>query len=401
METLIELYDDRAIENVIGPETFRPKQIIYLCPTEVAQNRGVQKVLRDFFVYRGLKCNIEFVEISFYKTDKIYNQLIKIADSYNDCALDVTGGTDAALIAAGMFCKETGIPTFTYSRRNNKFYDITNAEFAEGRPCDLEYKVEDYFKMVGGKMRGGRVDNSSLKNYMDKFDPFFEVYLEHKKKWVDNITFMQRISKPRKDEDYALNVSGSYIQKGERGSRISADEEFLNKLCKIGFIKDLNIISGESVSFSYVDSNYSAWLRDVGSVLELYMFKACVDAGIFGDVISSAIVDWNGTVGHGAVSNEIDVVASRGVIPLFISCKACDVKTEALNELAILKDRFGGKGAKAIIATTEQCNAAARHRAAQLGITVIDEEELKHSKVSERLKIVMKVKNSRLSSNKR
>lgn len=50
------------------------------------------------------------------------------------------------------------------------------------------------------------------------------------------------------------------------------------------------------------------------------------------------------------------------MIPLFLSCKACDIKTEALNELAILRDRFGGKGAKAAIVTTEVCNAAARHR---------------------------------------
>ena len=84
------------------------------------------------------------------------------------------------------------------------------------------------------------------------------------------------------------------------------------------------------------------------------------------------------------------MVATRGVIPLFISCKACDIKTEALNELAVLRDRFGGKGAKAAIVTTEFCNAAARHRAAQLGIAVIDLEELTGETVEERLKVIMK-----------
>ena len=76
--------------------------------------------------------------------------------------------------------------------------------------------------------------------------------------------------------------------------------------------------------------------------------------------------------------------------PLFLSCKACDIKTEALNELAILRDRFGGKGAKAAIVTTEVCNAAARHRAAQLGIAVIDLEELKTGQLVHRLKVIMK-----------
>ena len=48
---------------------------------------------------------------------------------------------------------------------------------------------------------------------------------------------------------------------------------------------------------------------------------------------------------------------------------------------------FGGKGAKAAIVTTEPCNAAARHRAAQLGIAVIDLEELRDGHLVQRLKI--------------
>lgn len=32
MKTLIELYDERAIENVLGPETFKPETVVYLCP---------------------------------------------------------------------------------------------------------------------------------------------------------------------------------------------------------------------------------------------------------------------------------------------------------------------------------------------------------------------------------
>ena len=144
------------------------------------------------------------------------------------------------------------------------------------------------------------------------------------------------------------------------------------------------------MAFRFRDANVRAWLRDVGSVLELYVYKACIDAGIFNDVISSAVVRWDEAMGHSSVINEIDVMAARGVVPLFISCKATDIKTEALNELSILRDRFGGKGAKAVIVTTEPCNAAARHRAAQLSIAVIDLEELKEGKLAERLKIIMK-----------
>lgn len=166
----------------------------------------------------------------------------------------------------------------------------------------------------------------------------------------------------------------------------------------MGLLRDLEIRPGESVAFRFRDAHARVWLRDVGSALELYTYKACVDAGIFNDVICSAVVRWDDARGHDSVTNEIDVMAARGVVPLFLSCKATDIRTEALNELAILRDRFGGKGAKAAILSTERCNAAARHRAAQLDIAVIDLEELKGGQLAQRLKVIMKAdKDGRIS----
>lgn len=391
MNTLIELYDERAIENVLGPEVFTPKKVIYLCPTEIAQDHIYQQKLREYFAHRGLTMELDFRESSLFKTDKILHQLEKILATHTDIALDITGGTDAALFACGMFCQKNQIPAFTYSRKKNRFYDICYAPFADDLSCDIVYQVEDFFRMTGGSMREGRVDNHILSRFMDKYDPFFRVFLKHRRSWVSDITFFQRISRSEHGVLPKLTVEGDYYQKGDRGGRIPANEALLADLTEIGFLKDVKIHDQESLEFTFTSQQARAWLRDVGSVLELYMYKACVDADIFHDIVNSAIVDWDGTISHDSVSNEIDVVASRGCIPLFISCKTCEVKTEALNELAILRDRFGGKGAKAIIATTETCNAAARHRAAQLGIAVIDVEELTAGHAADRLKVVMKV----------
>lgn len=391
MKTLIELYDERIIENVLGPESFHPEHIIYLCPAEVAEDERQRDSLRQFLRSRGLQADMEFMSTSLYKSDRILQQLKKIAALHADCAMDVTGGTDAALFAAGMFCSESDIPVFTYSRKRNSFYNISNAPFADERPCTLSYNVEEFFRMAGGTMRRGRVDNAVLGRYKNQIQPFFDLYLQHSHEWADFITYMQRVSQTPRGERIPLTVTGAYVQKGEHGNRVAANPELLQGMEKIGFLRDLNIEAKEKVSFEFADEQVRAWLRDVGSVLELFMYQTCRDTGIFNDVVSSAIVDWDGTIGHESVSNEIDVVAARGVVPLFVSCKACEVKTEALNELAILADRFGGKGAKAVIATTEPCNAAARHRAAQLGIAVIDREELENGKAGARLRVIMKV----------
>lgn len=390
MNTLIELYDERAIENILAPDMFHPRRIIYLCPREVLRDHTRQQKLAAFYRKRGWEPELIFVGTSLFEADRILRQLFTIEEKYPDCAIDVTGGSDAALFAAGMFAARKGVSAFTYSRRKNRFYDISGADFADDLYCDLTYSIEDFFLMAGGTLLPGRVDNHILSQYLPYFDPFFSCFLRFRHEWPTIISYIQRISPAEYGQIPPLDITGSYTVKGERGSRNSANEDALQELAQIGFIQDLTIISDQQVSFRFRDVHTRAWLRDVGSVLELYTYKACVDAAIFHDVISSAVVRWDDVLGHGSVLNEIDVMAARGVIPLFLSCKACDIKTEALNELAILRDRFGGKGAKAVIVTTESCNAAARHRAAQLGIAVIDLEELKTGQLVHRLKVIMK-----------
>lgn len=390
MNTLIELYDERAIENILAPDMFHPRRIIYLCPREVLRDHTRQQKLAAFYRKRGWEPELIFVGTSLFEADRILRQLFTIEEKYPDCAIDVTSGSDAALFAAGMFAARKGVPAFTYSRRKNRFYDISGADFADDLYCDLTYSIEDFFLMAGGTLLPGRVDNHILSQYLPYFDLFFSCFLRFRHEWPTIISYIQRISPAEYGQIPPLDITGSYTVKGERGSRNSANEDALQELAQIGFIQDLTIIPDQQVSFRFRDVHTRAWLRDVGSVLELYTYKACVDAAIFHDVISSAVVRWDDVLGHGSVLNEIDVMAARGVIPLFLSCKACDIKTEALNELAILRDRFGGKGAKAVIVTTESCNAAARHRAAQLGIAVIDLEELKTGQLVHRLKVIMK-----------
>ena len=391
MNTLIELYDERAIENVLAADMFRPQRIVYLCPTEVAQSRERQEQIADFFRHRGWNPELFFLEASLYKVDRILRQLLAISEKYPDCALDVTGGSDAELFAAGLFAAKANVRVFTYSRKKNRFYNISGAEFADNLPCNILYSVKDFFLMAGGTLLPGRVDNGTLKKYLDDIDPFFDCFLRYRRDWTNIITYMQRVSPSEYGQVPSMHVQGNYTVKGERGGRICAKEDALLSFERIGFIRALEIVSGEKVSFRFRDANTRAWLRDVGSVLELYVYKACLDAGIFNDIISSAVVRWDEVLGHGSVINEIDVMATRGVVPLFISCKVSDIKTEALNELAILRDRFGGKGAKAAIVSTGRCNAATRHRAAQLGIAVIDRDELESGKLAYRLRVIMKV----------
>lgn len=390
MQTLIELYDERPLENILGVEMFRPQTVVYVCPETIASDQPLHNKLRAYFRHRGLKVELIFFRASVYHTESILKVFRHIVGQYPDCALDITGGTDAVLFAAGLLSAETALPVFTYSRRQNRFYNIQNAPFAAGIPCDVSFSVEDCFLMAGGSMRTGRVDNAILSSYLETFDPFFRLYLRHRRQWTKIVTYLQRISPADGEGVYSLSVSGSYTVKGERASQIPAPETALRELEELGFLSKLQIVPEESVSFRFRDKQVRAWLRDVGSVLELYIYKACLDSGLFEDVITSAVVDWEGAGLQNAVTNELDVMCTQGITPVFISCKTCDVKTEALNELAILRDRFGGKVAKAAIVTAERGGAAMRNRASELNIAVIDLNDLTAGRTGKRLQALMR-----------
>lgn len=389
MKTLIELYDERPLENVLSTEMFRPERTVFICPPEIAANQTLHAQLRRYFQHRGVDSECIFVGTSLLDAEAVAKCLREVTKHYPECALDIAGGTDAALFAGGLLCAGTDIPVFTYSRKRNTFFDIRNAAFARDVPCHVQFLVEDWFLMAGGSMRMGRVDNAVLHGYMELIDPMFRLYLRFRREWPRIVTYMQRVSQ-RPEGSGSLQAQGAYTVKAEHGGRVSANEEALHAMERAGLIHDV-VVKEDGVRFAFRDEQVRTWLRDVGSALELYVYKACLDLGVFNDVRTSAVVDWQeGGAASERVSNELDVVATCGVKPVFISCKTCDVKTEALNELAILRDRFGGQIARAAIVTAEPGRAPMRHRAMELGIDVIDRDDLEGTTLQKRLKALLR-----------
>lgn len=389
MKTLIELYDERPLENVLSTDMFRPERTVFICD-EASAESGAQRKLKDYFRYRGIETELVFVSAKHYSASSVLRSLRRVTDMYPDCAIDITGGTDDELFASGMLCAERDVPVFTYSLKRNSFYSISNAPFADAMKCTIEYKAEDFFRMAGGSMRRGRVDNAILENYFDIIDPFFSVFMKNRRKWGDIVSYIQRVSHIPKEQPVTLEAKGDYIVKGDRGRRISAPEAALRELEEIGMIKNLVIVPDAAVSFTFRDEQVRKWLRDVGSVLEIYIYKKFADSALFNDVHTSVVVDWEKNVNRDSVTNEIDVMAVRGVIPVFVSCKTCAVSTEALNELAILRDRFGGKGARAAIVTSERGTAVMRNRARELDIAVFEQQDIISGGWKEKLAALMR-----------
>ena len=383
MKTLIELYDERPIDNVLGTEMFRPEEMVMLCPPEVVSEKAIKESLNRYFDHRGCPVKLTIVPVSLLDAANVEKQLRKILETHEDCAIDISGGTDASLFAAGAACGDT--PVFTYSRRKNAFFEIQNAPFARSLPCSVTLDARSCFLMAGGTLLPGREDNEKLKDRLTQIDLLYSVFRKYRKIWRKQIGYIQSISSP---EPGALRAEGPKTTKVDHG-RVTADAGMLKELGSAGLIRDLQVRE-DSVSFMFPDEMIRFWLRDIGSVLELQVYSACLAADCFDDVVISAVVNWEGgTTQRNAVTNEIDVVAVRGVQPVFISCKTSDIRTESLNELAVLRDRFGGKGSRAIIVTSAPATrnrALMRMRAAELNIEVIELNDLDKNRLVKRLR---------------
>ena len=114
MRTLIELYDERPLENVLGVEVFRPERVVFVCPETVAGNKRIHWQLKDYFRHRGLEPELSFARANIYDAESVLQLLRRTVDQDPDCAVDITGGTDAVLFAAGR-CSPTAASETPFS----------------------------------------------------------------------------------------------------------------------------------------------------------------------------------------------------------------------------------------------------------------------------------------------
>ena len=383
MRTLIELYDTSPIRNVLATVMFRPQEMILICPPEVAEDPNQKRSLRDFFAYLNCPVKLTLIPVTLLDAGKTERVLREVLESHQDCAIDISGGTDAALFAAGVASGDT--PVFTYSVRKDTFFEIKNAPFARSLPNTVHLDVRSCLMMAGGTLLPGREDNAGLAEMSDRIDRLFRVYSAFRPQWNRQISYIQKISSA---EPGVLEAGGQLREKAGN-KNIDADGEFFGALEEAGLILNLQH-TDESVSFRFPDERVRFWLRDVGAVLELQVFRACHAAGCFDDVVLSAVVNWqSGKINRDSVTNEIDVMAVQGIQPVFISCKTSEVHTDALNELAILRDRFGGKFARAILVTsgvTGKTREPVRRRADKLGIELVEWEDMSLESLINRLR---------------
>ena len=135
METLIELYDERPLENVLGVDMFHPKRVVYICTGSIASDLNLQNKLRLYFRHRGLHVELIFYRAGMYDAD-IESQMKTVSDATGNAWVELSqedldriwaatfeAKADAAMSTASANGKADGMTTILEAAASFTGYD--------------------------------------------------------------------------------------------------------------------------------------------------------------------------------------------------------------------------------------------------------------------------------------
>ena len=386
LDTIIEIYDKEPLLNVLAPSVIRPARVIYIGARPITGKRLKKKLVR-YFALRSPETYAYFYPVNIYDCEDVQRVLSDVLERYPDAAVDITGGSSTLAFAVGIFCSAHNVPVFAYHHKENSFCNVYHCEELDGVPCDPQFTVEEVLAMAGGMfLRHGHVATKDIDaQFLDDIGVVFSLCYREQGRWNHFVQYLQMITGR---SERSLSVAAPLAVMNNAGKMRYCDVELLEQLEENGLVYSLSV-DESSVSFRFRNHVVRQCLIDTGVWLELYVYKEAVECGCFDDVQISVVVDWNGVANEPINTiNEIDVVLTRGITPVFISCKYSVPSTTALNEIKTLTDLFGGGYARGVLVTLSdlaEISPATYQRAEDMNIDIIQDEDFERGNVASRL----------------
>ncbi len=386
-ETIIEIYDEEQIYNVLAITEFKPKNVVYI-GTRKLKSKKLKTSIISCYRSLGIEVRCYFYSTDMLSISSIKNELLTIEKEFPNYVIDLTGGSEVALVAVGMLAKEYGIPLMRYDKYESRYRNIFNCPIAEKLISAPHFTVEAFMKLAGSEIKQhGHIAIDSL-DHMTAQDIFraWDIFKRQYQSWHRMVLYLQQVSK-RTSDSKELSVSApTLIYSGER--IVNCETMLMNELAAARLILDYSQKNGR-VSFRYKNELMRSCLIDTGICLELYVYATAMQSREFDDVKISVVVDWDGDLeARINTLNEIDVMLVHGQVPLFVSCKSGSPNVVALNEIKMLASQFGGENGRAVLVTMADVRTNdpfLYQRAADMGVALIDYTDLIDDKLEKKL----------------
>ena len=359
--TLIECFDAIPLCNAAACLRLQPEKLIFLGDMEVMEAQI--HLYRALFARRAQGTQVELHHVRMDDPGDILRILREVIDQEDECVIDVTGGEEQLLMAVGavtMGPEGKKISVQKLDRRGGMMQDCDgDGRVITGQPVELTAQ-----ELIG--LHGGTVYPQSQQpagHYTpEDLRGLWELVCQDSRSWNKAISFLNEFEK--RDESgmevsLPLDQIAGSIRDFEEKEAVVRD--LLEKLDRCGVIVDRS--SAAALRYEYRDPMLHSCVKKAGNILEIKTLleaRALTQDGrpFFSDCQMGVTIDWDGVVYAPEkhipeTRNEIDVLAVRGMTPLFISCKNGDIGDDELYKLNTVAERFGSRYARKMLIATE------------------------------------------------
>lgn len=389
--TVIECFARDPIENIATCLSLKPDRLVLVGEADKLQN--CDERYKSFLSGKGLK-DVR-VSLAYVKENDLQDAVLVLSDIVekgDDCVLDLWGGEEYILAAAGIIYE-----------RYKKTHSISIQQFCsdKGMFCDLDgdgfvasgtipkITVKELISLYGGVV-------SPLKQQPERkytaadIAPLWSIVTKNPRAWNKKISCLGEFEKHAGATPDSLSVRINFAQIKNSVSDFTQKkqhfDELISELSACGAVK-VHRNDFDNYHYSYKNLLIGHCLNGAGNLLEyktLFDGRALKQNGtdFFNDCLMGVNIDWDGVV-HPSYSpikdtkNEIDCIFMHGLVPLFISCKNGKIGEAELYKLNTVAERFGGKHAKKMLVTTnfhadsEDTRRSVIQRAADMGIKFV------------------------------
>ncbi len=390
----IDFFDKDIVSTLLPISTTRPDKVVFLIDKRNITGRDPENVTRAIKNMLP-ETEVEFQPVTVDDLADIYNKMREVLngiEDLGDVCIDLTGGTELMSACGYRISKELDILAIYVDVRREH---VINAETGEvispvkhisledclmaigakrlkdshDLPDEEEYarilgmseiifaNIEDWSKLCqhiantvstsGQRMtfrlndRIGRTKNGTralVQGFMDKgFLERTDGKTRIGRPGLEILNELGKDDRAQNSEDFDGNEFGKGAEAGAvgKGAETSAADKYTDT------------IDGE---YRFTSKKAREYITTYGTWLELYVYIKALE--VYDEAAIGVVIDWYDGDHIDTQDNEIDVVAMRRSIPIFISCKMRKPVSGDLYEVGFVASRLGGSRAKAILATT-------------------------------------------------
>ena len=386
MNVLIKFLSMEPSENLVTALHFCLDKIIFFGYEEYisARKQETEAFLKKHCAVKEL----EFSGLDQYEfqpdADRIRQAAAREKASGNAVFLDLTGAEGLAMAAFGLLGNEMDLPMHIYDIPRQRLTELNSREgvkpiSAAVKKQEVSLDLDRFIEMRGGVINyrlHKEIKGINNRETDERIARLWKLFVRYEAGWSAIAGIMQ---KAKTGSDLRVNIDARELRAALKKEQRFTAEDFLQ------FVRDAEgedlfrqvRIYGRSVSFVCASSMIRNCLIDAGSILELHVYRQ-----LRRQMPNSKVgvhLDWDGVIHRQSgedVLNEVDVIALKGLVPTFISCKIGKATKTALYELLAVTNRFGGKYAKMVLVTAKGMSDTDLKRAKEMGISIVNEDML-------------------------